>query len=197
MRWAPLTARTFADFELVMGANGGARGCWCMHWRVPFPEWQRGRGSGNRERMAERAASDPPPGVVCYLRGEPVGWVGIGERAEYRRMQRSPVMRPVDDVPAWVISCIYLRRGYRRRGLQAGMIEAACEFAAGYGQHTVDAYPVDPADGRLAGADNAMTGIASAYRAAGFTELGRAKADRPVMRRVVAAGVVGSPAPSG
>jgi hypothetical protein len=30
-----------------------------------------------------------------------------------------------------------------------------------------------------------MTGIASAYLAAGFTEVARPKPDRPVMRRVV------------
>jgi hypothetical protein len=31
-----------------------------------------------------------------------------------------------------------------------------------------------------------MTGIASAFRAAGFTEVARRKADRPIMRRSLA-----------
>jgi GNAT superfamily N-acetyltransferase len=186
VHWAPLTEQTWTDFEEVMGANGGARGCWCMHWRLSFTQWQQGRGPGNRTRIAERAAADPPPGVVCYVRDEPVGWVGIADRAEYPRMQRSSVTRPIDDTPAWVISCIYLRREYRRRRLQAAMIAAACEFAAEHGRHTVEAHPVDPAHGKRAGADNAMTGIASAYRAAGFTEMARPKPDRPIMRRVVA-----------
>src|SRR5690625_255868 len=41
---APLTPETWQDFEQVMGSNGGARGCWCMHWRVSFKEWEAGRG---------------------------------------------------------------------------------------------------------------------------------------------------------
>ena len=29
-----LTTKNWADFEAVMGQNGGSRGCWCMHWRL-------------------------------------------------------------------------------------------------------------------------------------------------------------------
>jgi hypothetical protein len=100
-------------------------------------------------------------------------------------MGRSPITRPIDDTEAWVISCIYLGRDHRHQRLQTPMISAACGFAAEQGQRAVDAYPVDPADGKRAGADNAMTGIASAYVAAGFTEIARPRPDRPVMRRFV------------
>ncbi|MEO3845544.1 MULTISPECIES: GNAT family N-acetyltransferase [unclassified Streptomyces] len=92
-----------------------------------------------------------------------VGWVGIGDRAEYPRLQRSPVTRALDDTPVWVITCLFVIRGHRRRGLQTKMISAACDFAAEHGRHTVEAFPVAPAPGRTAGADNAMTGIASAW----------------------------------
>lgn len=181
--WTTLTRRTWADFEQVMGANGGARGCWCMHWRGSFAEWEKGRGDGNRSQMHQRALADPPPGLVCYLNDEPVGWVAVGDRSEYPRMQRSAVMRPVDDAAAWVISCLYVSAPHRRSRLHIPMIHAACEFAAGYDLRAVDAYPVDPPEGKRVGADNAMTGIASAFRAAGFTELARPKPDRPLMRR--------------
>jgi hypothetical protein len=182
MTWRELTPATWADFEAVMGENGGARGCWCMHWRLPFKEWQQGRGEGNRAAMRERAEEDPPPGVVCYLGEEPVGWVGVGERSEYPRMQRSPVTKLVDETPAWVFGCLYVRKGYREQGLLEPMIGAGCEFAARWGQETVEAYPVEPAEGKKAGADNAMTGIASSFSRAGFEEVARRKHDRPVMR---------------
>jgi GNAT superfamily N-acetyltransferase len=186
MTSAALTEQTWADFEQVMGPNGGARGCWCMHWRLPYQQWEQSRGNGNCRQMHQRTLTAPPPGLVCYLGEDPVGWIGVGHRDEYPRMRRSPITRPIDDTAAWVISCIYLRRDHRHQRLQATMISAACEFAAEHGQHAVDAYPVDPAHGKRAGADNAMTGIASAYLAAGFTEIARPKPDRPIMRRVVA-----------
>lgn len=190
LTWRELTPATWEDFEAVMGENGGARGCWCMHWRLLFEEWQQGRGEGNRAAMRERVEVHPSPGVVCYLGqeadgesgGEPVGWVGVGPRSEYPRMERSPVMKPVDEKPAWVVSCLHVRKGYRQRGLLEPMIEAGCEFSARWGQEAVEAYPVDPAPGKKAGADNAMTGIASSFARAGFEEVARRKHDRPVMR---------------
>ncbi|WP_405639454.1 GNAT family N-acetyltransferase [Streptomyces uncialis] len=181
----PLAPGTWKDFERVMGSNGGARGCWCMHWRLPFKEWQAGAGDGNRDALRTRSAQRPPPGLVCYLDDEPVGWVGIGARPEYPRLRRSPVTKAVDAAPVWVINCLFVRRDHRHRGLQTKMITAACDFAAEHGQHTVEGFPVDPASGRTAGADNAMTGIASAFREAGFTEVARRRKDRPAMRRTV------------
>ncbi|MYY09298.1 GNAT family N-acetyltransferase [Streptomyces sp. SID4919] len=181
----PLAPGTWKDFERVMGSNGGARGCWCMHWRLPFKEWQAGAGDGNRDALRTRSAQRPPPGLVCYLDDEPVGWVGIGARPEYPRLRRSPVTKALDTAPVWVINCLFVRRDHRHRGLQTKMITAACGFAAENGQRTVEGFPVDPAPGRTAGADNAMTGIASAFRAAGFTEVARRRKDRPAMRRTV------------
>jgi GNAT superfamily N-acetyltransferase len=183
---APLTSKTWDDFEQVMGSNGGARGCWCMHWRTSFKEWEAGRGDGNRAALRDRAEQDPPPGLVFYVDGDPVGWVGIGDRSEYPRLQRSPVSKALDDTPAWVISCLFVRRSHRRQRLQAKMIAAACDFAADQGQHTVEGFPVEPAPGKTAGPDNAMTGMASAFLEAGFTEVARRKHDRPAMRRTVA-----------
>lgn len=181
----PLTAQRWADFEKVVGPNGGARDCWCMHWRLSFAEWEQGRNGGNERALRERTGQDPPPGLICYVDGDPIGWVAIGDRSEYPRLQRSPVTKPLDDTPVWVITCLYVRRSHRGRGLQASMIEAACSFAAGQGLTVVEGFPVEPGPGRTAGADNAMTGIASSFSAAGFTEVARRKKDRPAMRRQV------------
>lgn len=180
----PLTSEIWDDFETVMGANGGARGCWCMHWRVPFKEFQ--PGAGNRNALRARAAQQPSPGLVCYLDGDAVSWVAVGDRSEYPRLQRSPVTKALDDEPVWVISCLFIRRDHRRQRLQARMISAACAFATAHDQHTVEGFPVEPTPGKTAGADNAMTGIASAFLEAGFTEVARRKNDRPAMRRTIA-----------
>jgi GNAT superfamily N-acetyltransferase len=180
-----LSTQTWDDLEQVLGERGGSRGCWCMHWRLSFAEWEKGRGDGNRDALRERAGRGPAPGLVGYLDGEPVAWIAVGDRGEYPRMARSPAMRPVDDTPGWVVSCVFVRSDHRGSRLPVEMIRAACELAARSGQRTVEAVPVDPVDGRRAGPDNAMTGIASAYRDAGFVEVARPKPDRPVMRWTV------------
>ena len=43
-----LCATTWGDFERVLGSNGGARGCWCMHWRLSIADWTEGKGEGNK-----------------------------------------------------------------------------------------------------------------------------------------------------
>jgi GNAT superfamily N-acetyltransferase len=180
----PLTKDTWDDFETVMGSNGGARGCWCMHWRLSSEEWMRGKGDGNRAAMRELAGHRTPPGVVAYLDGEPVAWCGFGDRSDYPRMQRSSVLKPVDDEPVISLTCLLVKKGHRGDGLSSALITAVCDYLADTAKtRTIEAYPVEPAGGRKAGADNAMTGIASAFLDAGFTEVARPKTDRPVMRR--------------
>ncbi len=181
----PLTAGTWDDFVAVMGERGGARGCWCMHWRLSMAEWMDNRGEGNRRHM-HRLASDGvdghAPGVVAYRDEEPVGWCSLGPRGGFPRLDRSPVLKPVDDRPVWSIACLFLPRAQRGQGMQRELLLAACDYARQQGAEVVEGYPVEPAPGRRAGADNAMTGIASVFRDAGFTEVARHKADRPIMR---------------
>lgn len=180
----PLTSDTWTDFETVMGANGGARGCWCMHWRLTMDEFMQGKGDGNRAAMRKLAKRKTPPGVLAYADDEPIAWCAFGDRADYARMRRSSLLKPIDDEPVVSLTCLLVRKGHRGTGRSSQLIDAVCDYLADTAQtRTVEACPVDPADGRKAGADNAMTGIASAFRAAGFTEIARPRSDRPVMRR--------------
>jgi hypothetical protein len=52
--------------------------------------------------------SGTKPGLLAYLAGEPVGWCAVAPRDEYARLQRSPVLKAVDDVTAWAIACFYI-----------------------------------------------------------------------------------------
>ena len=179
----PLASDTWDDFEAVMGPNGGARGCWCMHWRLSMNEFMAGKGDGNKAAMRKLAKRRTPPGVVAYLDDEPVAWCGFGDRSDFPRMERSALLKPVDDEPVVSLTCLLVRKGHREKGLSARLISAVCDYLADTADtRTVEAYPVEPAEGRKAGPDNAMTGIASAFRAAGFTEVARPRKDRPVLR---------------
>ncbi|WP_232661039.1 GNAT family N-acetyltransferase [Pseudonocardia sp. TRM90224] len=180
---SPLSEKTWADFESVMGRSGGASGCWCMHWRLSMLEFMKNKGRGNKAAMRELALADRAPGVVAYLDDEPVAWCGFGDRSDYPRMQRSSVMKPVDEAEVVSLSCLYIKKGHRGAGLSTALISAVCDHLAGTSSADwVEAYPVEPAQGRKAGADNAMTGIASAFLEVGFTEVARRRPDRPVMR---------------
>lgn len=142
-----------------------------------------GKGDGNRSAMRDLAGSRRSPGVVGYLDDEPVAWCGFGTRSDFPRMQRSSLLKPIDDEPVISLTCLLIKKGHREEGLSSRLIATVCDHLAETSRtRTVEAYPVEPSNGRRAGPDNAMTGIASAFRAVGFTEVARPRSDRPVMR---------------
>lgn len=178
-----LRADTWDDFERVLGPNGGARGCWCMHWRLSIAEWMEGKGQGNKRAMRRLASREPAPGVLVYAGDEPVAWCSLGPRSSFPRLDRSPMLAPIDDAPVCAVTCVFVHRRHRGSGLLAAILDAVCDYAATRGYRIVEGYPVEPRPGKRAGPDTAMTGIAGAFLDAGFTEVARPRSDRPIMRR--------------
>jgi GNAT superfamily N-acetyltransferase len=109
----------------------------------------------------------------------------FGPRASYPVLQRSPVLKPVDEQPVWSITCLLVARPWRKRGLSVELIRRAVRHAALHGATLVEGYPVDPHKKDMAGI-NAFTGIPSTFRKAGFKEVLRRSATRPIMRYRVA-----------
>jgi GNAT superfamily N-acetyltransferase len=178
-----LTTENWSDFEAVMGPNGASRGCWCMHWRLSIAEWMDQKGDGNRRAMRRLATKTPPPGLIGYLESEPIAWCSLGPRSAFPRLERSPLVKAAEDQGACAIACLFVHRKHRHKGLLPALLEAACSYAAKSGYELVEGYPIEPRPGKLAGSDTAMTGIASAFRQAGFVEVARPRKDRPIMQK--------------
>ena len=157
-----------------------------MAWRRPKAEWERGKGAGNRAAFRRLVRRGPPPGILGYVGGEPVAWCAVAPREAYVQLERSRVLKRIDAEPVWSVSCLFVARGWRRRGVSVAMLRAAGAFAAAHGARVVEGYPVEP---RSAGMPDvfAWTGTAAAFRAAGYEEVARRSATRPMMRRAVAA----------
>jgi GNAT superfamily N-acetyltransferase len=100
-------------------------------------------------------------------------------------LQRSPVLKPVDEKPVWSITCLLVARPWRKRGLSVELIRAAVRHAALQGATLVEGYPVDPRTKDMPDM-SAFTGVPAAFRAAGFKEILRRSATRPIMRYRVA-----------
>jgi hypothetical protein len=76
---APLTPARWADLEIVFGDGRGACGqCWCMYWRMPRRDFEASIGAKTRQLFRARVEARPPPGLLAYRDGTPVGWVQVG-----------------------------------------------------------------------------------------------------------------------
>lgn len=162
----PATVDRWEDVRSVLDGSGEA-GCWCQAWRGLDAK----RLSGGRPRTQllreQMQNGPPPPGYIAYLDGEPVGWVGVGMRTAMPRLMNSRTIPSIDDLPVWSIGCFRIRPGYRRRGIATALLASVVEGARAAGAPGVEAYPIDPAGGRV-DAGFAFVGLASMFDAAGF-----------------------------
>ena len=138
----PLTPDRWSDFEKLFGEQGAYGGCWCMWWRITRREFEENGSKGNREHMKMLVDAGEVPGIVAYEADHPIGWCSIAPRETYGALERSPVLRRVDDQPVWSLVCFYIHKISRGRGLSGALIDAAVHYAASQGAKIVEAYPV-------------------------------------------------------
>lgn len=177
----PLTPERWDDFETLFGPRGACGGCWCMYWLVSSAEYERQKGAGNRQAMQGIIYSGKTPGILAYSAGEPVGWCALAPRPVYTRLQKSRILKPVDDQPVWSVVCFFIGKGFRKQGLSVELLKAAVQFAAENGARVLEGYPVEPKEGVLPDAFVYM-GLPSAFIKAGFVEEARRSEKRPIMR---------------
>src|SRR5262245_40253210 len=177
----PLTPERWPDFEALFGARGACGGCWCMLWRLRRADFERQKGEGNRAAMHALVASGAVPGLLAYDAGAPVGWCAVAPRACYPALDRWRVLKPLDDTPVWSVSCLFVAKGHRGRGVSVALLRAAVEHVRRQCGRCVEGYPVEPKTGQLPPVF-AWTGLPSAFRQAGFVEVARGSPTRPIMR---------------
>jgi GNAT superfamily N-acetyltransferase len=181
----PLTRDRWDDLVALFDRPGDPKGCWCMYYRVRSRDFEQLWGKGARAAFREVVEQGPPPGLLAYRDGAPVGWCAVAPREAFPRVLRSPVVRPIDDQPAcWAIVCFYVERSGRRGRVAAALLEAAVAFAAEHGAAAVEGYPKDT-DGARKHANEMFVGSVSMFLEAGFQEVGRRSQLRPIMRRTL------------
>ncbi|MBA4181442.1 MAG: GNAT family N-acetyltransferase [Anaerolinea sp.] len=155
-----------------------------MWFRQTGAEFTANRGEANRQAMCSIVEAGEIPGLLAYVDGVPAGWVSVGPREAYPRLERSRAAKRVDSEPVWSVVCFYTAARYRGRGLMRRLIEAAADYAREQGAAVIEAYPKDAALLKpTTGA--AYVGISGAFTAAGFVEVARHQPARPLVRRTL------------
>lgn len=179
----PLTPDRWPDLELLFGPNGAVAGCWCMWFRQTAAEFDRLHGEQNRRSLKAIVDAGEVPGLLAYAGGQPVGWCAVAPRTDYGRIERSRILNAPGNESAWAVVCFYIARHHRQLGVGSALLRAAVAHALSHGARVVEGYPVDPREGRVS-SGSAFTGLAAMFREAGFQEVARHSAGRPIMRYV-------------
>jgi GNAT superfamily N-acetyltransferase len=79
------------------------------------------------------------------------------------------------------VTCVFVRAGYRKRGIAYALAEGAVAHARARGARALEAYPMRTEAGEITW-DEIHVGAQSIFAAAGMTEVSRPGLRRAVMR---------------
>jgi GNAT superfamily N-acetyltransferase len=181
LKFYPVTAKLWKDLEKLFGERGACGGCWCMWWRLSRSEFNKQKGQGNKRALKKIIDSGEIPGILAYDNSGPIGWCSVAPREKFSTLERSRILQRVDEKPVWSVVCFFIAKPFRRKGVTIALLKAAIEHAKKNRAKVVEGYPVDPKKGETPDVF-ANTGLASAFRQAGFVEVLRRSETRPIMR---------------
>jgi GNAT superfamily N-acetyltransferase len=181
LEFNPLTLSRWKDLENLFGERGACGGCWCMWWRLKRSDFERQKGRRNKAALKKIVRSGQVPGILAYAEGKPIAWCSVGPRETYPALERSRVLKRIDDKPVWSVVCLFVAKPFRRKGVSVGIIRAAADYAKKNGAKIVEGYPIEPKKDKWPDAF-VWTGLPSAFQKAGFKEVHRGSPTRPIMR---------------
>lgn len=186
LRFAPVTAALWSDFERLFGPQGAFYNCWCVALRLPHAVRTKMQPQERKGHMQARIAAGPPPGILAYAEGEPVAWVQVGPRHDVPQFNSErTVSRPLDEGDAtdpsiWAVSCFFLLPELRGKGLSHRLLAGAVDYARRQGARFIDACPIDHV--KQSKSVTLCIGSTAIFDAAGFEIVAKRKDGRPLMR---------------
>jgi GNAT superfamily N-acetyltransferase len=142
-----LSDRTLADFEQLAFKQGE---CWCMFYQRATPVG-RGLSSEERKRRNRRdkkalVRQGRSHAILVYQGETPVGWCQYGRQDELPRIDARRTYRKaaptVHAANLWRITCFFVDRDHRGKGVARISLHAALESIKKQGGGIVEAFPV-------------------------------------------------------
>jgi GNAT superfamily N-acetyltransferase len=196
----PANQASWTDLSAILGTRDSGQ-CNCQRFKTRGWFWDQATDDQRRASLREQANCDDPAatsttGLVAYLagsspdngRGTPVGWVAVEPRTEYPRLQGLPTVwrgrqgEDKNDDSVWSVTCVIVRKGYRRRGLTYALAAATIPYAKANGARALEAYAMRTQPGKEITWGELHVGAVQVFADAGFTEVSSPSVRRAVMR---------------
>jgi GNAT superfamily N-acetyltransferase len=158
--------------EQLFGERGACGGCWCMEWRREGTARavRQCRGKPNRTAMRALVQGGSAHGALAFSEsGEPIGWCSVDVHTAFPALARKRSLKTERDAATWSITCFFIRRDHRGRGVATALAREAVRLARASGATRLEGYPAKVSAGRSLPGAFAWTGTEALFRAAGFT----------------------------
>lgn len=184
-RVAPLDGTTWPDFaRLVEAQNGVWGGCWCMAFHAEGVGRTKAPAQ-NRAEKERRVMEGRAHAALVYDAEACVGWCQFGSADELPRIKhRRGYVQGLVAPPDWRITCFFVHRQHRRRGVASAALHGALNEIAALGGGAVEAYPED-VEARSVSASFLYGGTLSLFERHGFERTRRLGRNHWVVSRLV------------
>jgi GNAT superfamily N-acetyltransferase len=186
----PLDTGTWDAFARLCEKHNGVWGsCWCT-WFHPHDEVYKQCGSGyagGRAYKEYMVREGKAHAALVFDSDDAVGWCEFGTPGELPHIyHKKEYEAGLVSWPDYRLTCFFVDRDYRRKGVAGVALGGALDLIAGAGGGVVEAYPQDTA-GRKISASFLYNGTRRMFEKAGF-DYERPKGKKHcVMRKIVAA----------
>jgi GNAT superfamily N-acetyltransferase len=162
---SPDTWDAFA--ALVERHNGVWNGCWCTWFIAPKAE-RRVSGLSNRE-FKQRCVQKGTNHAALVFEGErAIGWCEFGPPAELPHIyHRKQYGAETARLPDYRITCFFVDRDHRHRGVAEAALRGALDLIAEAGGGVVEGYPHDIGEKKVS-ASFLYNGTRTMFEKAGF-----------------------------
>ncbi len=169
-RIEPLSAQTWDAFaDLAERHNGVWGGCWCT-WFHLYPDPPERRELGNREFKRTLVETGCAHAALVFDDDVAVAWAEYGPVGELPNIHhRKEWEQGVVHRPDYRITCLFVDRRYRRKGVAAVAVRGALELIAAAGGGLVESYPHDLPEGKKTSASFLYNATRTMYEQLGFT----------------------------
>jgi GNAT superfamily N-acetyltransferase len=143
--------------------------------------WSKRTVKANKADKARLVREGKSHGVLLYDAGEPIAWCQFGPREELPRVDRVKDYTP-PKIDAWRLTCFFVDRRYRHRGILSAVLAAALGALRRRGVKHVEAYPVDIGEKRYSASD-LWWGTLRTFEQLGFSRVRRLGKNQWIVRR--------------
>jgi GNAT superfamily N-acetyltransferase len=188
-RIEPLGPQTWDAFaDLAQRHNGVWGGCWCT-WFHCYPDPPERKELGHREFKRRLVEQGRAHAALVFDGDVAIAWAEYGPVDELPNIHhRKQWEQGVVHVPDYRITCLFVDRRYRRKGMAAVAVRGALALIAAAGGGLVESYPHDLPPEKKTSSSFLYNATRSMYEQLGFTYERPKGQGNCVMTTVVAAG---------
>lgn len=168
----PLGPDTWDDFEMLAGRHNGVwNGCWCTWFHTLSADKDKDRTAESNRALKEQMVNEGRAHAALVYDGDlAIAWCQYGAPAELPNINhRKEYEAGLRRLPDYRLTCFFVDRKYRRKGVATVALQGALELIAKAGGGVVEAYPQEVEEGQKVSATFLYSCTRSMFEKAGFS----------------------------